>query len=679
MQLDLELSAERRYARARRLPRVTVSRRAVAIAGMSAVAGLAFAVYLTTLAPTVMWYDMGEFATASATLGIAHNTGYPLLILLGKLFTFLPVGDAAYRVNLLSAVCTALAVAVAFGIVHDLTDDPVAAAIGAFTLAFAATVWADATWATSYGLNLLLTAVIVRSMLGWWRERKARALVVAALALGLGMADHRLIVLTAPPSALLLVGGWRSLRPRVVAAAATAFLAGLAVYAYLPIRGAQDPALSWARPADWHTYWSMFFTGETRAAYWRLDVLSRLDVLWTYPSYDLTWPGLALAAAGFVFCALRRRAVAVYAAVLLALDAAIVLTYSIHNIYNYLTPAYLMLCVLIGVGASELLAAVRHGAGVRVPGRACRRPRVAVTAAAVALALIPAALFLKNDARVSRYGDYSARDFAQTTLDHLPPRAVVLTDSWAAPPLWYVQLVEGQRRDVLVSPIFSVPGDDPAAFAQRQIDAGRPVYVAEGLRTPLAPLAQRFHLQPVLLDSIEEMIVNVLPKPAYRDDLVASGSLYAVLPSAADPVVGAVPPDAARDVAFPQGVTLVGFAGARTAARGDVVRLTYYWRADAPVAHDLGAATIFADARGDVANMRGMPSWSQVRLIGEGARLSSSWQAGQIVRESYYVLVPRTIAPGAYDVRLSVYGGSADAAARGDASRAVSIGTITVR
>ena len=58
----------------------------------AALAGLAaFVVYLRTLAPTVMWYDMGEFTTASYVLGIAHNTGYPLYILLGKLFTLFPV------------------------------------------------------------------------------------------------------------------------------------------------------------------------------------------------------------------------------------------------------------------------------------------------------------------------------------------------------------------------------------------------------------------------------------------------------------------------------------------------------------------------------------------------------------------------------------------------------------
>ncbi len=673
MQLELELTAARRAARVWRMPRVTINRHAVALAGMSAAGALAFAVYLTTLAPTIMWYDMGEFASASATLGIAHNTGYPLLILLGKLFTFLPVGDPAYRVNLLSAVCTALAVAVTFGIVHDLTDEPIAAAIAALTLAFASTVWANATWATSYGLNLLLTAVVVRAMFCWWRERRPGALVVAALALGLGIGNHRLIVLTAPPSALLLAAGWRSLNRRTAAFAIAAFLAGLAVYAYLPIRGAQQPALSWARPANWHTYWSMFFNGETSSAYWRLDIAGRLDVLWTYPSYDLTWAGLALAAVGFAICARRMPAIALYTAVMLAFDAAIVLTYSIHNIYNYLTPAYLVLCVLIGVAAAEMLRVVRRGAGVRV------RPPLAVAAAGVALALIPIALWSMNDARVSRHGDYAARDFAQTTFDRLPPDAVVLTDTWTAPPLWYLQLVEGQRRDVLVSPIFSVPGEDVAAFAQREIDAGRQVYLAEGLRTPLAPLARRFHLQPVLLGSIEEMIVNVLPKPGYRDDLVATGAMYAVLPSAPDLLVGAVPPGAARDVAFRQGVTLVGFAGDTIVRRGQVARLTYYWRADAPLPHDLGAATVFADAHGQVANTRGIPAWSQIRLIAEGARQSSRWTPGQIVRESYDVLVPRAIAPGPYDVRLSVYDGTAGATGHADTSRSVSIGTIIVQ
>ena len=62
------------------LPRLALSHRAVVLAATVFAGVVAFGVYLTTLAPTIMWYDMGEFATAASTLGIAHNTGYPLLI-----------------------------------------------------------------------------------------------------------------------------------------------------------------------------------------------------------------------------------------------------------------------------------------------------------------------------------------------------------------------------------------------------------------------------------------------------------------------------------------------------------------------------------------------------------------------------------------------------------------------
>ena len=623
-----------------------------------------------------MWYDMGEFVDTSATLGIAHNTGYPLLILLGKTFTFLPVGDTAYRVNLMSAVFAALAISVVFGIIHDITDDIIASAAGALTLAFASTVWANATWATSYGLNLFFTALVTRLMLSWWRNREPRTLAAAALAFGLGMCNHRLIVLVAPPSLLLLAAGWRSLTPRTVAIAIGAFLIGLSVYIYLPVRGEMDPALSWARPANWHTYWSMFLNGQTPGGYWRIDIADRIDVLWAYPSYDLTWAGLALAGVGAAVCVQRHRAVGAYLAVLIVLDAIVVETYSIHNIYNYLTPGYMALCVLIGIAAAWLGRMARRIAAER----ADVRPWLQAATIAACLSLLPAALVAKNYHRVDRSNDHSAYDFAQTTLDRMPPRAVVLTDSWAASPLWYLQFVKGQRLDVIVSPIFSIQGEDVTAFARRQMADGRPVYLAEGLRTPRAALAQDFTVQPVMLDGIEEMIVNTLPKPQYRDDLVATGSLFAVLDKAPETIVGSVPPAAVRDDAFEPGVTLAGFEmGDAAVPRGDVVQLSYYWRADHPIDGDLSAVTLFFDASGVAQSVRGIPVWSQARELGQGVLQTSKWQPGAIVKETYFALAPRSLAPGEYQIRIAVFDGTDVARAHEGAQHLVTIGRITVR
>ena len=92
------------------------------------VALAAFILYLSTLAPTVLsrvaedgLYDAGLFQIRAYVLSISHPTGYPSYLLLAKLFTYLPVGDVAYRVNLASAVFGAVAVFLVFVVARQIT------------------------------------------------------------------------------------------------------------------------------------------------------------------------------------------------------------------------------------------------------------------------------------------------------------------------------------------------------------------------------------------------------------------------------------------------------------------------------------------------------------------------------------------------------------------------------
>jgi hypothetical protein len=348
-----------------------------------------------------------------------------------------------------------------------------------------------------------------------------------------------------------------------------------------------------------------------------------------------------------------------------------VLSYSIHNIYNYLTPGYIVIAVLIGIGASALMRSVRAVPGHVLPAR----PVLRTAAVGLMLMLLPAMLFTQHYAAVDRSDDHSASDFARTTLERLPAAAVVMTDSWTASPLWYAQLVEGQRRDVLVSPIFSVPGADATAFARQQMASGRRVYVADGLRTSVSALEPEFTVQPVLLNGIEMMLTDTLPKPEYRDDLVPFGSLYRVTEAAPDLHVSRVPSAAAREVTFDE-VTLVGFETDVVAVRaGSVAELTYYWRADRALAAMPTAVTTFAAASGDVAERYGRPRWWQSRTIGQGVLDVAAWDRGQIVRESYFTLVPRHTSPGTYDVQLTVFDASSPHAG---SAAAVTVGRFTV-
>src|SRR3990167_4625661 len=81
--------------------------------------------YLTTLAPTIYIEDAAEFATAVPTLGIAHPSGFPMYMILGKLFTMLaPFGEMAFRVNLFSAFATSIMLVVFFFVLRRLDLSP---------------------------------------------------------------------------------------------------------------------------------------------------------------------------------------------------------------------------------------------------------------------------------------------------------------------------------------------------------------------------------------------------------------------------------------------------------------------------------------------------------------------------------------------------------------------------
>src|SRR3990172_1746314 len=74
----------------------------------------ALALYVRTAAPSVLGADSGEFQFVPPVLGIAHPPGYALYTLLGKLFSLLPLGEIAYRVNLMSGFFGAWAVGLVY-------------------------------------------------------------------------------------------------------------------------------------------------------------------------------------------------------------------------------------------------------------------------------------------------------------------------------------------------------------------------------------------------------------------------------------------------------------------------------------------------------------------------------------------------------------------------------------
>jgi hypothetical protein len=213
-------------------------------------------VYCATLIRTVVDQDSGELVAACHVLGIAHPTGYPLWVVLGRAFDFLPVGGtSAYRVALLSAVSTAGAGALVTWLALGLTGQVIPAALAGLSLGLWYPAWSQAVRAEVYGLSVLLVALALVALLKWEERRASRALVWLSLASGFVFMHHRTALAVVAPA---LCAAWLLTRPRrarMYVAAGAAFLAPFVLYAYLPIRAAARPAVNWTDPSTWQRFW----------------------------------------------------------------------------------------------------------------------------------------------------------------------------------------------------------------------------------------------------------------------------------------------------------------------------------------------------------------------------------------------------------------------------------------
>ncbi len=137
----------------------------------------ALAVFLTTLAPGLTWDhygdDGGELTIALSYLGVPHPSGYPFYLLLGRFFCLIPIGDMAYRANLLSAFGGALAASAAAlaALVLDrrlsLGLGPWACGILGLAGALGKTLWSQSLITEVYSLSTGLTLFSLALILKW--------------------------------------------------------------------------------------------------------------------------------------------------------------------------------------------------------------------------------------------------------------------------------------------------------------------------------------------------------------------------------------------------------------------------------------------------------------------------------------------------------------------------------
>lgn len=176
-----------------------------------------FIIYHLTIAPTASFWDCGEFISCSYILGVPHPPGAPFYLLLGRLFSMLPLAtDIGLRVNLISALTSALTVMFAYLIIvrlvrnlhgdakkiEDFFVQTAGGVIGALCFAFSDSFWFNAVEAEVYAISMFFTALILWLILVWYEKAddpaSDRYLFLISYCIGLAIGIHLLSILALP-------------------------------------------------------------------------------------------------------------------------------------------------------------------------------------------------------------------------------------------------------------------------------------------------------------------------------------------------------------------------------------------------------------------------------------------------------------------------------------------------
>ena len=443
-------------------------------------------IYLTTLAPSITWRhdgaDGGDLITAAYTLGIPHPTGYPLYVLLAKLFTFLPWGGIAYRVNLMSAffaaatvslVCfassTLLAPTVETGEGPVLSEaerwsdgiaTQVASVTAALAFAFSPVFWSQAIIAEVYTLNAFFVALMIYLLSHYARTRtlpsSPRLFYSLAFFCGLSLGNHLSMLLLLPAGFFLdLRGAFRRfLKPKTLVAAFAFLLLGLSVYLYLPLRAAQHPPINWGDP---HT--GPGFTWLVSARLYRRFVFAlpwkyipaRVSAWSALLVQQFGWWGLSLVLIGLWFWWSEDRTFCVFSAIFVVINSIYAISYNTTDSYIYLIPSFLVMALWLGKGVHCALVVFRTFLPFDYAQNRGRIVRTVCILILCAFLLLPLVSLVGNYGALDLSSDHTASKYGTEVLSTLAANAIILTDTDPHTfALWYFRYVEGVRPDVAI-------------------------------------------------------------------------------------------------------------------------------------------------------------------------------------------------------------------------------------
>jgi hypothetical protein len=630
----------------------------------------ALTVYALTLTPSLSYLspDGSELATIPYVLGLAHSPGYPLYTWLGFLFSHLvPLGDVAYRINLMSAVMGALAAAGVYWILIRILPESIpplwcrtTAALPALLLAFSKTFWAQSLIAEVYAPNAAGIVITLIALLRWERTRRRVDFFLFALAFGLSLGLHISDLGFAPAFILFfllclfeLVGGPAAAadpsagtKPAPFSGKLRSFLSvailgllgyalGVAQFVWLPLQSSTliDRAMLRSAPTTLEGIYNYTLGAfpNFKFAFPLTALPDRLVIYLDLLNQQYGLIGIGLGIAGLISLLARRTRYFYLLVGMYLVEIWFFIQYSAFDLDVFFIPAHIIWAMFIGFGVFEIIHALQliFSRMRATAGRPCKIKPITVIAGIIII------LF----AAVPLHNNWSANDFSQDTAVNdfyagvwsvLPGNAALVTPSGVfGYDAFYWQLVYDTRADVLL-PLR--PGPNPSA----QDLAGRDLFATTRTMTgnagpgalPAGLLTGNYWTVPVLFGQQPEESFG-------RREALALYHLSVDPP----PLLEADPKPQFLAEADLGPVQLLGFdLSPQRIESGDVLTVKFYWRlktvTSVRVETRLGNLTLEQHEIG-------------LGLLGRFAQ-AGPLPPGSVISDSFALIIPSVTPPGAY-------------------------------
>ncbi|MFH1626170.1 MAG: DUF2723 domain-containing protein [Pseudomonadota bacterium] len=668
-----------------------------------------FLIYLTIVPPSILLPDSPEFVSCALSFGIAHPPGYSFYSLLGRVFTFLPIGNLAWRMNLMSSLFASLTVVAIYVLMtrvlqvtfakKEIRGEEVrsvlwkariyksSSLIVSLIFAFSHSFLPYAINTEVYSINCFLLAITLlfiilyispeermgtRNALFVGCEKRQRHLYIISLLTGFLLAFHTVNLIYAAVFACVMVAAARrisdrkGLRIKQLLLATSFFLIGLSILFYLPIRSMTHPFINIGDSATWgdflKTITGKVYIGEL--SLFSIPYKERAyNLLYSIKSivYEYTVPLMIIGLVG-IYLLLRRRIGILSIFLLVAI--ANVLFFANYNLgasrgeafpCQLFLPLYMVFSVFLSVGLAGIVIWTISNKGWSTVTK--------LSSLSLILILLLRFPFYQNYEIGDSSEDRYFYEFGKMRIETFEPNSIFLCTNRKNSLffLWYFNLVENRRLDIdfmLINPFVKTSLErtlkSPKFEQVLKELKGKVFNDTVELRSEIMDslLRNYFHRAPFYINTREGYI---------RDEYVRipEGNIYRIQREPPEVIVTNATIEKKVDAVYDGKMKLIGYNIDKSSARiGDSIKLSLFWQSLQKIDKDYTVSILITDEKGRIVRRR--LSDSLLHKPAYGLYPTGMWKTNEIIRDEIDVLIHLGYSPGDFYVNVAVGGEKAE-------------------